>query len=280
MISEVTDEELSAKRSSTVKSQIPPPDPKNDESGKEKSSKSIEDSALISPATMTDDVFLTEDEHEKEKPSLPEEGVVKIEAAEVKQTGIEESGTKSFIAGEETALSVNIPASETEREAELDCTGDHCVLRIKREKNTDGEGKQGTTITLSTPPISADNIGDEHKSELAQIEEKTLHKDDKAVVEQHPKQQQHESKATLSFANTPHTATPPATPPSSDDTEQTRAAFQQNASDGLKGKTLTSLMYGNVDDDDDDEGADVEESGGKKKAPLVIVAQRPVGGEI
>ena len=110
MISEVTDEELSAKRSSTVESQIPPPDPKNDESGKEKSSKSIEDSVLISPATMTDDVFLTE--NEQEKPTLPEEGVVKIEAAEVKQTGIIESGTKSFIAGEEAALSVNIPAPE------------------------------------------------------------------------------------------------------------------------------------------------------------------------
>ena len=36
MISEVTDEELSAKRSSIVESQIPPPDPKNDESGKER----------------------------------------------------------------------------------------------------------------------------------------------------------------------------------------------------------------------------------------------------
>ena len=149
-------------------------------------------------------------------------------------------------------------------------------MRIKREKNTDGEGKQGTTITLSTPPISADNIGDEHKSELAQIEEKTLHKEEKAVVEQHPKQQQHESKATFSFVNTPHTATPP----SSDGTEQNRVAFQQNTSDGSTGKTPTSLMYGNVDDDDDDKSADVEESGGKKKAPLVIVAQRPVGGEI
>ena len=229
---------------------------------------------------MTDDVFLTEDEHEKENSSLPEEGVVKEKPVEVKQTNIEESVKKSFIADEETALSVNIPAPETEREAELDCTGDHCVLRIKRDKNTDGEVKQGTTITLSTPPISADNIGDEHKSELAQIEEKILHKEDKVAVEQHPKHQQHESKATLAFANTPHTATPPATPPSSDGTEQTRAAFQQNASNGSKGKTPTSLMYGNVDDDDDDEGAEVEESGGKKKAPLVIVAQRPVGGEI
>ena len=150
MISEVTDEELSAKRSSTVKSQIPPPDPKNDESGKEKSSKSIEDSALISPATMTDDVFLTEDEHEKEKPSLPEEGVVKIEAAEVKQTGIMESKNleQSLLLRVKKRLFLSTFQPQKLNE-NLNFTAlDIIVFCIKREKNTDGEAKQGTTITF------------------------------------------------------------------------------------------------------------------------------------